>query len=342
MEENKKAAIEKIYRLTKQDAEFNEELRKRLEITPIANSGMIDDERLSQIYEYCIEDILRKQAENFYAPLCNNTIKEKLVYDYIRMESFRRKNEFGDYTLALYQQIETILNAIFMVSGFKEIINKMWNETFYKYWDKSKKQFVEWTIGSIVLGTDKDNIKWYTEGIDRAQNDKFNARDKIRIVLFYFKYFENSNYDCENSCYISNYNYNDYKFLFDALWDIYSCRNTNHRNPEQNENEKVKAIMQKTSYSYFQFNWTLTEFVWLTKDYINTIESIISKIPKEHKAVITQLLETIAFVKIEGNSQPTKVPDHLLKKIKDLKINDPIILTLNGENICDIKKENPI
>lgn len=31
MEENKKTAIEKIYQLTKQDAEFNDELRKKLE-----------------------------------------------------------------------------------------------------------------------------------------------------------------------------------------------------------------------------------------------------------------------------------------------------------------------
>ena len=62
MEENKKATIEKIYQLTKQDAEFNDELRKKLGITSSANSVVIDDERLSQIYEYCIEKIIRKQA----------------------------------------------------------------------------------------------------------------------------------------------------------------------------------------------------------------------------------------------------------------------------------------
>ena len=125
--------------------------------------------------------------------------------------------------------------------------------------------------------------------------------------------------------------------MFDSIWDIYSCRNTNHRNPEQNENEKVQSIMQNASFSYFQFNWTLTEFVWLTKDYINTIHLIADKIPQERKAVITQLLGTIAFAKMEGDSQPTKIPDNLLKKLKNNHINDEIIVIVNSGEICDIK-----
>jgi len=153
MEENKKAAIEKIYLLTKQDAEFDEELRKKLEITSSASSAIIDDERLSQIYEYCIEDILRKQADNFYNVFKYASFKENLVSDYVRMERFRRRNEFGDYALALYQQIETILNAIFMVPHFKVIINSMWNKPFYKYIDKSNKEIVK-TISSIIFGVD--------------------------------------------------------------------------------------------------------------------------------------------------------------------------------------------
>lgn len=58
----RKPAIEKIYLLTKQDVEFNEELRKKLGIASSASSALIDDERLNQIYEYCIEKIIRKQS----------------------------------------------------------------------------------------------------------------------------------------------------------------------------------------------------------------------------------------------------------------------------------------
>lgn len=337
MEENKKAAIEKIYLLAKQDAEFNEELRKKLGITSSASSTLIDDERLNQIYEYCIEDILRKQAENFYDVFKNSAFKDNLVSDYIRMERFRRRNEFGDYALALYQQIETILNAIFMQPDFKEIINKMWRTVFYKYFDRNKNKHIEWTISAIIFGKDTEENQWNKKGIDRSEKDELTTRDKIRIVLFYFKYFVNSKYDCENGCYISGYNYNEYKIIFDSLWDIYSCRNTNHRNPEQEESEKVKTIMQKSSYSYFQFNWALTEFVWLTSNYVNTIKSIASIIPQERKAVITQLLNTLAFARIEGDSQPTKIPDNLIKKLKNNQINDEILVIVNSGTICDIR-----
>ena len=84
MEENKKAAIEKIYLLTKQDVEFNEELRKKLGITSSASSAFIDDERLNQIYEYCIEKIIRKQAEDFYKDFPITTIVSTLIDDYVR------------------------------------------------------------------------------------------------------------------------------------------------------------------------------------------------------------------------------------------------------------------
>ncbi len=95
--------------------------------------------------------------------------------------------------------------------------------------------------------------------------------------------------------------------------------------------------MQKASFSYFQFNWTLTEFVWLTKNYTDTINSITENIPHERKAVITQLLSTLAYAKMEGDSQPTKIPDRLVKKIKNKHINDEIIVVINSGEICDIK-----
>ena len=212
----------------------------------------------------------------------------------------------------------------------------MWDRSFYKYIDKSNRTILK-TVSSIVFGVDTIEKEWNSEGKKRAENDKLTARDKFKIVLFYFKYFANASYDSKNCCYISNYNYNEYNLLFDSIWDIYSCRNTNHRNPEQNENEKVQSIMKNASFSYFQFNWTLTEFVWLTKDYNNTIQLIADKIPQERKAVITQLLGTIAFAKMEGDSQPTKIPDNLLKKLKNNQINDEIIVIVNSGEICDIK-----
>ena len=51
------STIDKITRLTQQNTEFDMELRKRLNVAS-ANSVLSEDERINQIYEYCIQIIL--------------------------------------------------------------------------------------------------------------------------------------------------------------------------------------------------------------------------------------------------------------------------------------------
>ena len=105
------STIDKITRLTQQNAEFDMELRKRLNVAS-ANSVLSDDERINEIYEYCIEKIIRQQAIEFYTDFPLQSIKDILIGDFIRMESFRRKDNFGDFCLSLYQQIECMTNRL--------------------------------------------------------------------------------------------------------------------------------------------------------------------------------------------------------------------------------------
>lgn len=112
MVSNKEDAIEKIYRLTLQDAEFNAALRKKLKIESSAYVVLDNDRRLDEIYELCIEKITRKQGDEFYADFPITSLRSTLAYDYNRMERFRRKDDFGDFCLAMYQQIENITNYI--------------------------------------------------------------------------------------------------------------------------------------------------------------------------------------------------------------------------------------
>ena len=101
MDEKIKSTLNKIFQLTQQNTEFDTELRKRLSVAP-AKSAILDDERIEQIYEYCIEKIIRKQAKEFYADFPIKSIVPILEEDFIRMESFRRKDNFGDFCLSLY------------------------------------------------------------------------------------------------------------------------------------------------------------------------------------------------------------------------------------------------
>ena len=131
MDDTIESILHKVIQLTRQNPEFNTELRKALEITPSAMSISIDEGKLDNIYEYCIEQILKKQANEFYQDFPIKSIIPSLVDDFVRMESFRRKDAFGDFCLALYQQIECITNCICENSKLNQIAEKMWGQSAY-------------------------------------------------------------------------------------------------------------------------------------------------------------------------------------------------------------------
>ena len=314
MEENKKAAIEKIYLLTKQDAEFNEELRKKLGITSSASSAIIDDERLSQIYEYCVEKIIAEQAENFYKEFPIKDVANQLKLDFLRMECFRRKNQFEDYSLALYQQIECIVNSIFSQESFVKTINLLWNNPSY-----STKKGGKRTIANEIFGSGD----YLTSGLERAKNNQYSAKDKIRCVVYFIGGFWYSN----------SYPANFVK-LSELLLDIYLCRNTNHRGSAQNPivDEKIKAFHESFTCSYFLFNAALVEFVRIIQNgYPKFVKTTCL-------ATISELISGACFIKRDGTEQNELLPEILLGKAKKFSKGDRVELILLDNQIIDINK----
>lgn len=263
MEENKKAAIEKIYQLTKQDAEFNEELRKKLGITSVANSALIDDDRLNQIYEYCIEKIIRKQAEDFYKDFPITSIVSTLIDDYVRMESFRRKDNFGDFCLALYQQIENITNKICESSVLSEVTDKMWGcLAFVKTPEGQQEPDIKDRTGKadianlIFFGTSKSGLPNAIEKSKKTLQNQF-ASDKIRIIVYFYGFgtkLRNSDFDI-------------FREITGLLNDIYQCRNMNHRGSTltQWEEETLNRIIPMKSLYYFKFLGCLAQYISFIK-----------------------------------------------------------------------------
>lgn len=263
MEENKKSAIEKIYQLTKQDAEFNDELRKKLEITSIANSAVIDDERLSQIYEYCIEKIIRKQAEDFYKEFPITSIVPTLIDDYVRMESFHRKDNFGDFCLALYQQIENITNKICESSDLAEVTEKMWGHLAYvKAPEGQQEPDIKDRTGKtdianlIFYGTSKSGFSNAFERSKKSLQNQY-ASDKIRIVVYFYGFGTK----------LKSSDFESFREITGLLNDIYQCRNMNHRGNTltQWEEETLSRIVPMKSFYYFKFLGCLAQFVTFIK-----------------------------------------------------------------------------
>jgi hypothetical protein len=255
MEEKLKSTIDKIIRLANQNAEFGKELRKRLRM---ASSSIINttDGKIDDIYEYCIEKVVRRQAEEFYADFPLSSISHILVKDFCRMESFRRKDNFGDFCLSLYQQIECITNKLCESPTLATIVEKMIGcPAYVKYTEPTiENRIGNYTIASLLFpGQNKDTGYKYSVEKSNIELKSQYAKDKIRIIVYFLGY----------QCVMKNSDYENFKEFTSVLSDIYFCRNTNHRGNASTlwEQETLNRIISHKGIYYLKFLGTLTEYV---------------------------------------------------------------------------------
>ena len=187
------STIDKITRLTHQNTEFDMELRKRLNVAS-ANSVLSEDERINQIYEYCIEKIIKQQADEFYADFPLQSIKDILIGDFVRMESFRRKDNFGDFCLSLYQQIECMTNKLCEKKELSDITEKMWGYPAYLKIEKGKEPSIDsrsgdYTIASLLFpGNNRQSGNTNAFEKSRISLQTQYAIDKIRTIVYFLGY----------------------------------------------------------------------------------------------------------------------------------------------------------
>ena len=98
---------------------FRKELVNKL--VPLTASKSGNNPEISEIHEYCIKKILQDQAKMFYKDFNLPSINDELCNDFVRMEQYRREDNFEEFCMAMFQQIEQIVNALFD-SKMKEYI----------------------------------------------------------------------------------------------------------------------------------------------------------------------------------------------------------------------------
>ena len=268
MDEKLQTILNKIVRLCSQNPEFDMKLRKQLRVAS-ANSGLLDDERINQIYEYCIEEVIRQQATEFYAdfPLC--TIKDDLIEDFVRMEFFRRKDNFGDFCLALYQQIECMTNTILSDERLSDITKSMWELPAYLNTKECKNPPIfgrsywsDYTIAKLLFG--KNNA---SEKISISLKDQY-AIDKIRIIVYFLGYKAMMKYS----------DYDSFNEVTSLLYDIYQCRNMNHRGNSPSPEIQDRILPLKSLY-YFKFLGVLAQYVEYIKEGYDYLPTIYAELP---------------------------------------------------------------
>lgn len=304
MDDKLMSTIDKITRLTQQNSEFDMELRKRLNVAS-ANSVLPDDERINQIYEYCIEKVIRKQAIEFYADFPLQSVKDILIGDYVRMESFRRKDNFGDFCLSLYQQIECMTNKLCENKDLSNITEIMWGHPAYLKIEKGKAPSLysrggDYTIASLLFpGNNKQSGNTNAFEKSRISLQTQYAIDKIRTIVYFLGY----------KAMMKNSDYDSFVEITSLLNDIYQCRNMNHRGNSQNqwEKETFARIIPLKSLYYFKFLGVLAQYVEYIKEgytYIPTILDFCKTISP--KKIEGTTIKQVGFIDPEELARRTK------------------------------------
>ena len=261
-------------------------IKKDLQGDKASWSGKIDE-----IYEYCLNKNLHEQAEDLYKDFPLSSIHTTLVEDYVRMEEARRKNDFDEFGLHLYQQIEAIVNTLAKDERLSLIARRMYSlkanintidhidengkpvykeSKQYSLADRSTKGL---SIADYVLfKPTPDGTQEEKEEAERLYKEKLNkeisllsATEKTNIVLYFV---------CYNAMMYTSIQdgWNKNKELFR---DIYNVRNHVHREgePTPKQKEAYKKAVEKKSQSYLRF---LSALVFL----VEKVEEGYRKIPE--------------------------------------------------------------
>jgi hypothetical protein len=260
MDKNK---LEKLLLFIAEIAEMrdNEWFKSKLLLRLGSESKGFGNSSLDEIYEFCIEMIIKDQATRFYQGFKINTIKESLIQDFIRMERFRRKDGFEDFCLAGFQQVEAIVNFLVSSPSFLEKFNSLKNSPSVLKFDPLTKQFIRSgnpTVQKLIFNTNdqltlneslkKQPIDWY-----------FNHR--LRAVLYFFYFNEEL-----------KFNANEYESIYTIGNQLYIIRNTNHRGGNSSEyQDRIKEeIMSNFNRYYFKFLGFLEDFVFKVNNGLET------------------------------------------------------------------------
>jgi len=202
---------------------------------------------IQNIHEYCVEQKIEYQAVEFYKSFPIQEIRDQLILDFRKMEHERRRDDFENFCLCLYQQIENITNYLFE-NGVVGIWNKIKNSSAIKSsYDQKQKQYIFPTSG----GTSIEKLVFQnTNPINDLS--KWHANRKFRALLYLFYFDKNVIKD--------EYEFNSVYYVHE---EIYQMRNQNHRGniPSQYQQKTLDKIKGNEARYYFKFYGFLQDFV---------------------------------------------------------------------------------
>ena len=211
-----------------------------------------DSNAIDAIYEYCIQLVIKDHAEKFYSDFKLTDLKKVLISDFIRMEQYRRADNFEDFCLAAFQQFEAVVNRLFAEERCVEYIKHNNDLPALMKYDHVSGSFVRkgnQTISKLVFQT--NDVGKLNTFLSSPSKDWF-FNHKFRSVLYTHYFNTEIKTTSEN---------------FDKVYEIgnflYQGRNMNHRGSTQNQYQQLildNLVPNQHKY-YFKFLGFLEDFI---------------------------------------------------------------------------------
>lgn len=301
MDEKLKSTIDKIVQLSKQNSEFDAELRKRLEITSSAN---VVSSRMSICDDvHAIRETLEIRANNsisydFILAKGNQRLRDQLLIDNLRMENAalnlkeKELERFYSFCANAFYQIENVVNFYFYVM-FPDIDN---------------------LLSFIENATNVDG----KYSFKRNANKEYKSVSDIEIT-----------YKLNAICTTLFPDDKNIKITYSQLRQV---RNEGaHRCMViVEEHDESNALYRFFKYNTFNsIRIVLIKLVETIKQEIENVGKIIKK-----RGVIVNVLPSIAFIKVEGKSLQVSLQQ--LKNVYNKTANSQIEIIYKNSSIIDI------
>lgn len=223
---------------------FKNNLAESISINLPKSGSRIDDSKIDDIHEHFFRKIILKQAGDFYSTILYKDQKEQLIADFVKMEYARRNNDFENFCLAMYQQVELIVNHIYE------------SEKIYQRVNVEKNIVINGSGGSRLCNfLAKSSNQEHVDELYNIRSVKWSLYRKLRAVVF-FKYSEIETgyfqlHLLERICTIAGY--------------LSLGRNQVHRGAVIYEHQemKIEEIKRNPQEFYLRFLGFLEEFVSL-------------------------------------------------------------------------------
>ena len=208
------------------------------------------DARISDIHEQCIESILTQQANEFYKDFVIADLRPQLIADFIKMEHWRRRNNIYEFSLAMYQQVECIVNYISRNNTLCEVFHPMMDCLCF--------------VDAYPPTVDNRNPKSsYTVAQLLFMHDAPTKSKEILPSLWAYDKFKAINYFVCHQTMLTNYQFDQFVGENRIFGELYALRNRVHRGNDltEKEIERTKQVESNPSRGFLTLTAFLTWFI---------------------------------------------------------------------------------